>query len=160
MCSSSCAISVQNCPRVPPEAPVSDDQQMQLWTLSPTALTWLACPLLTNLDICGQAPLRALHAYRTIHLYPSYIPICMVHTVESSDLPEALHERLILVRSGQSVSGVLAKSMLSVIKYASVEHLRPELRPMRGGSSELKSHRVISSQPTLGSKFTSQIDVQ
>ena len=60
---------------------------------------------------------------------------------------------------------MLAKSMLLVLesRVASVGHLRPELWPVRGGSFELKSHRVIStmmsSQPTLGSKFTSQIDV-
>ena len=86
----------------------------------------------------------------------------MADTGKSSDLREAMHERLILVRSGQSLAGVLAKSMLFVLesRVASVGHLRPELRPVRGGSSELKSHRVMSSQPTLGSKFTSQIDVQ
>ena len=58
----------------------------------------------------------------------------MVDTGESSDLREALHERLILVRSGQSVAGVLAKSMLLVLesRVASVGHLRPELRPCAG----------------------------
>ena len=146
MCSSLCAISVHNCPHVPPAAPVSDDRQMQLWTLSPRALTWLARPLLTDLEICGQAPLWGLPANPTIHLYPPYILICMVDTCESSDLREALHERLILVRSGQSVAGVLAKSMLAVIKsrVASVGHQRPELLAVRGGSYELKPHRVMS----------------
>ena len=55
-----------------PAAPASDDQQMQLWALAATE----ARPLVTDLEICWQAPLRALPANQTIHLYPPYRLVC------------------------------------------------------------------------------------
>ena len=65
----------------------------------------------------------------------------MGDTGESSDLKEVLAEGPARRFRGQSVAGVLAKSMLSVIesRVASVGHLRPELRHVHRGSSELKS---------------------
>lgn len=44
------------------------------------------------------------------------------------------------------IVGVLAKRLLMVIEFrlASPGHLRPELQPLRGASSELKPHRVMS----------------
>ena len=56
----------------PPAAPASNGQNMQRWALAPRELTWLARPLVTDLDIWGQAPLIALPTNRTIHLYPPY----------------------------------------------------------------------------------------
>ena len=55
--------------RAPAAAPASDVQQMQLWALAPRELTWLGHRLVTDLEICVQAPLRALPLNRTIYQY-------------------------------------------------------------------------------------------
>ena len=59
---------------------------------------------------------------------------------------EAPHERLSLVIGRNFMAGDLAKRLLFVIesRLASPAHLSPKLQPVRGGSSELKSHRVMS----------------
>ena len=46
-----------------PTAPGSDDQQVQLWALAPIELTWLGHGLVTDLEVVGQDPLRALDKY-------------------------------------------------------------------------------------------------
>ena len=58
----------------------------------------------------------------------------MVDTGESSGLREVLAEGPARRSRGQSVAGVLAKSMLLVLesRVASVGHRRPELWPVRG----------------------------
>ena len=70
----------------------------------------------------------------------------MVDTGETSGLREVLAEGPARRSRGQSVAGVLAKSMLLVLesRIASAGHRRPELLAIRGGTSELKSHRVMS----------------
>ena len=42
------AISVEKCSRAPARSPASDDQHIQIWALSPGALTWLARTLTTT----------------------------------------------------------------------------------------------------------------
>ena len=63
----------RNCSGAAPIALGSDDQHMQLWARARRELTWLRHGLATDLEICGQVPLRALPANRTIYLYAPYI---------------------------------------------------------------------------------------
>ena len=67
-------------------------------------------------------------------------------TGDLQHLREALSEGLTIVFMRNFIVGVLAKRLLMVIEFrlASPGHLRPELQPLRGASSELKPHRVMS----------------
>ena len=65
-------VSVRNCSGAAPIAPCSDDQHMQLWARARRELTWLRHGPANCGQICGQVPMRALPANRTI--------ACMHHT--------------------------------------------------------------------------------
>ena len=58
------------CSGAPAKASVSVDQQMQLWTLSPRALAWLARQVAICHQICMQALLRAHPANRRARRSP------------------------------------------------------------------------------------------
>ena len=72
-------VSVRNCSGAAPIAPCSDDQHMQLWARARRELTWLRHGPANCGQICGQVPLRALPANRTIACM-HHRERCMVHT--------------------------------------------------------------------------------